>query len=138
MQLTCYANQIRLVSVVHALLFGLVLLLTWLGIFPAVAVGVLIVFILDAGAFIMHGSSPFGVLGVPTTWLVWRARGAAVTAIPYKVVWAVYLATLIPMLLDCGETEPLGSCLPQLNTTAHQTSLALFTGNSALLGALRF
>eukprot|EP01043_Picozoa_sp_COSAG02_P102086 COSAG02_NODE_38111_length_433_cov_0.772455_2_plen_30_part_01 len=30
MQLTCYANQIRLVSAVHALLLGLALLLTWL------------------------------------------------------------------------------------------------------------
>lgn len=138
MQLTCYANQIRLVSAVHALLLGLVLLLTWLGAAPVAAVGLLLVFILDVGVFIVHGSSPFGVLGVPTTWIVWRSRGPAVTSIPYKVVWTAYLATLIPMLLDCGEVEPLGSCVPQLNTTAHQTSLALFTGNSAMLGALRF
>jgi hypothetical protein len=127
-----------MVSAVHAILLGLTLLLTWFGAAPVLAVGLLVVFILDAGVFIVHGASPFGVLGVPTTWFVWSTRGAAVTSIPYKVVWTVYLATLIPMLLDCGEAEPLGSCLPQLNSTAHQTSLALFTGNSAMLGALRF
>ena len=138
MQLSCYANQIRLVSAVHASLFALVLLLTWFGTTPVVSIGLLIVFILDAGLFIVHGSSPFAVLGVPTTWFVWRSRGPVVTSIPYKVVWTVYLATLIPMVLDCGDAEPLGSCLPPLNTTAQQTSLVLFTGNSAMLGALRF
>ena len=136
-QLTCYANQIRLVSIVHALLFIAALLLSWLDV-PAVAYGLLVVFTVDAGVFIVHGASPFGVLGVPTTWLVWRSRGAAVTSIPYKVVWTVYLVTLLPMLLDCGEGEPAGSCIPPLNTTAQRTALVTFTGNSALLGALRF
>ena len=138
MQLTCYANQIRLVSFVHVVIFSLSLLLIVLGQNVA-AIAVMSVLAVDAVIFILHGASPFGPLGVITTRLCWRWRGSAVTSIPYKVVWGIYLGTLVPMILLCGgEDGPWSGCAENLDTAAHKASLTLFIVNSGSLAALRF
>ena len=141
-QLRCWANQTRLVSAVHVALFSLVLLLLALD-EKLVALILLWVFSLDATIYVLHGAAPFSYLGTLTTLLCWRSRGAAVTSIPYKFVWGLYLFAVAPLILGCGGGEDSGGagfgvCTELDVSSAQRATIVTFVGNSALLAALRF
>lgn len=129
-QLHAYANFVRVVSAFHVLLFAI-----WLGVASTVAdvaMGIALAIIFDLAVFVILGPTPLAPLCTLATALAWRFRGDAVSSLPYKVVFGVYVFGLSSVLL-CGDRY--SECAAR--TTSRLTISGLLT-NSALLAILRF
>lgn len=85
----------------------------------------LILLLVDLSALVCFGPSPWSPSGTLSTYFMWKVRGNATSSIPYKVVWAVYLITLIPLLAE----KKYGDM---------KVALLGLIFNSALLVVLRF
>ena len=59
----------------------------------------LIVLLIDLSLLVFHGPTPLSPSGTISTYFGWKIRGNATSAIPYKVVFVIYIVTLLPLLL---------------------------------------
>jgi glutaredoxin-related protein len=130
-QLNIYSNLIRYVSCIHLLLLGVAMALFQNAnvASPAFIIGNMIILLLvaDLAAIVLHGLSPFSISGTICTYLFWNYRGNISSSLPYKFVFAIYIAVLIPLIGSSSSTKAAG--------IATLTSLLV---NSSLLAVLRF
>ena len=118
-QFGAFANAVR----AYALLYVALQLATAV-LAPSRAAAALLVFMaVDSSLFILLGPTPASPLGVAATRLAWTRRGGVVPALPYKVVWAAYVAACAVGL--------------RREESARATMFAS-ASNSALLAAFRF
>lgn len=59
----------------------------------------LILLLIDLSALVAIGPSPLSPTGTISTYFMWKVRGNATAAVPYKFVWAFYLLSMIPVLV---------------------------------------
>jgi len=76
----------------------------------------------------VFGPSPWSPIGIVCTYIGWRVRGNATFSVPYKVVFAAYLAGLYPMMIKRSS----GLSEDELEDNANELikALAGFTFNS--------
>ena len=92
-------------SLVHILFFVAMLITLETAATDAAATAVLVlaaVLAADLSVYCLLGATPLSLIGVVVTSFVWNVRGNAVPCIPYKVVFIVYIVTLVGMLRTCG------------------------------------
>jgi glutaredoxin len=132
-QLQGYGNVIRAYSLVHVVVFCLVLGLRQEG-HHAASAALLVYLVVDLFLFIVNGPAPLCPTGVLVQHLVWRRRGPPTSLLPYKFVFGVYVATLVP-LLSCyfkgvETASHFQDCVPA-------AALASLLVNSSSLAILR-
>ena len=88
------------------------------------------IFLYDLMAFVVFGNTPFCITGTICQYLFWRIRGNTTSILPYKVIFIVYFAALLRLVLQKEDAEVL-------NADAQVTLVGLIS-NSALLAAFRF
>ena len=104
-----------------------------------VTVGLVIAGVLcvDLSLYVCFGATPLTIIGNISKWLVWNVKGDAVPAIPYKVVFLVYVLSLGRMLLTCTAYENSLLCW-QNNTKEYRGALIGGVVNSGALAVFRF
>ena len=65
----------------------------------SVGYALLIFFIADLFILVLNGASPVSPTGALSTYFLWKVRGNATFSVPYKVVWAAYIFSLLPLLI---------------------------------------
>ena len=128
-----YSNLVRYVSIFHSLLLLAALLLSTLGdndtsssISRLVNV-ILYVLIYDLTAIVLHAPAPFSISGTIGTYIGWKYRGNITSSLPYKFVFAIYISSLLPLLVH--------------NKTTSKAAIAVYTSeliNSSVLVVFRF
>ena len=87
----------------------------------------------DIFMFVVHGSQPFSFLQTLCTIIIWKRRGNAVTTVPYKVVFAVYLNLLLKILYDAHFVD-----LESMKSSTNRILLLSGIVNSSMLAVTRF
>lgn len=99
-----YSNLVRYISICHV-----VLLLLCVGMSSAnnasertkrATTAIVYILVVDLAILVVHGPTPFSPTGVIGTYLGWRYRGNVTSSLPYKVVFAAYLGSFIPLLVN--------------------------------------
>ena len=132
-QTKVFSNVIRLWSLIHVLIFGLLLILFDTNANPIIGISILWILTYDIFMFVVHGSQPFSFLQTLCTIIIWKRRGNAVTTVPYKVVFAVYLNALVKILYDAHFVD-----LESMNSSTNRILLLSGIVNSSMLAVTRF
>ena len=132
-QTKVFSNVIRLWSLFHVVFFSIILLLSNLNASPSIIVFFIWFMTIDILMFEIHGSNPFSILSTLSTIIVWQRRGNAVTSVPYKVVFFIYLTALVKILYEIHFIS-IGS----LNSNANKISILSAIVNSSMLALTRF
>ena len=129
-----YSNLVRYISLFHVACLVLLLILyepmkndNSTAKFVANIVFFLLSF--DLVMLIVFGPSPFSLSGSLATYFGWKYKGNVTSAVPYKVVFAAYLVSMLPLVLGSD---------PSLHSG---TALGVYVGsviNSAVLVVFRF
>jgi magnesium-transporting ATPase (P-type) len=128
-----YSNLVRYISMVHAIMF-LILLVLYKPMKAnnnsAQILGNLIfnILIFDLIILVCLGPSPFSISGFLGTYFGWKYKGNVTSSIPYKVVFGAYLLYMFPLLF--GD-----------NSIHSSSALAIYIGsfiNSSILVVFRF
>lgn len=130
-QLHTYANFIRMLSFLHVALFAVSLTFTWFA--PVVVCVIFWIVLVDLSIFVLLGPTPLAPICTVVMLASWRFRGNIVSSIPYKVIFAVYVAEIAANLF-CGSGD-FAQCIAS-SGTRHMLSIAIF--NSSLLAVFRF
>jgi glutaredoxin len=127
-----YSNLVRYISLFHVVCLVLLLLVYK----PmkddnaaAKAVGniVFCVFFIDLVMLVLFGPSPFSMSGGLATLFGWKYKGNVTSAVPYKVVFAAYLFSMIPLLLKDDESIHSGTALGvYIGSVINSTVLVVF------------
>lgn len=120
-----YANLVRYISISHIIL--LVLCLIFSSVNKRLCTLFVYIIVVDLAILVVHGPTPFSPSGVIGAYFGWKYRGNVTSSLPYKVVFAAYLASLIPLLVN-----------KSTDSTAGKASYVSLLINSALLAAFRF
>lgn len=138
-QTKSYAQVIRMMSVFHVALLLLMLACGESNSLTGVTIGLVIAGVLcvDLSLYVCFGATPLTVFGNISKWLVWNVKGDAVPAIPYKVVFLVYVLALGRMLLTCTAYDNSLLCW-QNNTEEYRGALIGGVVNSGALAVFRF
>jgi len=123
LQMRVYANVIRFYSLLHVVIFAALLASDAAPDGNKAASAVLVFLLVDLALMVLAGPVPIAPLGLLASCAVARCKGAAVTAIPYKVIFSFYF--IIVMLV-------LGF---HRGATGTYSTIVL---NSSLLAVLRF
>jgi glutaredoxin-related protein len=131
-----YSNLVRYISMCHAVLLLVCLILAAVE-NPSVAnkrtaYAIVVILVVDLCILVLHGPAPFSPSGILGTYFGWRYRGNATSSVPYKVVFAAYLFSMIPLLAQ-GNGDSKGTS--SVAAIATYTSLVI---NSSLLVVFRF
>ena len=123
-----WANSIRLLSLVHVILFALCILLRALDQMVLVHVIGWVIFV-DLVLFVLHGAHPIAPLSTLCTALIWKRKGSAVVILPYKAVFVAYLLALGRLAFNSQGAE-----------NASEFNSVLIGGiiNSSMLAVTRF
>lgn len=96
-QLHVYGNFVRMLSLLHVVLFAFMLAIANAA--PGLATGMLWVIVVDLAIFTMTGPTPLAPVCTLVTMFVWRFRGNAVTSLPYKaIIGAAYIFNIAGVL----------------------------------------
>lgn len=128
-----YGNVVRAVSFFHVLLSLACIICISQDQYSA-AQGLATFMFFDL-VLLLWGPTPFSVLGVISTLLVWPRRGPVITSLPYKVIFLFYAALLLgPITM---QTKPFGShdAPDKMDSQGQFITIAI---NSTLLTVLRF
>jgi glutaredoxin-related protein len=104
-QFYMYSNLVRYISIFHSILL-IICMITIPFIndndsrssttqFLQLIISVLLI---DLICILLFGPIPFSPSGVISTYFGWKYRGNTTSSLPYKFVWLIYVATLIPIL----------------------------------------
>ena len=123
-----WANSIRLLSLVHVILFALCILLRALDQMVLVHVIGWVIFV-DLVLFVLHGAHPIAPLSTLCTALIWKRKGSAVVILPYKAVFVAYLLALGRLAFNSQGAE---------NASEFNSVLIGAIINSSMLAVTRF
>ena len=132
-QTKVFSNVIRLWSFIHVLIFALLLILLDTNANPIIGISIVWILTYDIFMFVVHGSQPFSFIQTLCTIIIWKRRGNAVTTVPYKVVFAVYLNALVKILYDAHFVD-----LESMNSSTNRILLLSGIVNSSMLAVTRF
>lgn len=118
---------------IHVVIFAILLILLDINANPIIGISILWILTYDILMFVIHGSQPFSFLQTLCTKFIWARRGNAVTTIPYKVVFAVYLNLLGKILYDAHFVD-----LKSINSSTNRVLLISGIVNSSMLAVTRF
>jgi len=100
-QLHVYANYVRMLSLLHVVLFAVMMAISDAA--PGLATGLLWLVMVDLGIFTLTGPTPLAPVSTLVSLFVWRFRGNAVTSVPYKLIMgAGYVYTMISIVTCSG------------------------------------
>lgn len=71
----------------------------------------LFIVLIDACLFVIWGPSPWSPTGVLSTYLLWKSRGPATSALPYKAVWITYSVALATALAASDTAQHKGTII---------------------------
>lgn len=128
-QMHVYGNFIRMLSLLHVVLFATMLAIA--GAAPGVATGMLWVIAVDLFLFTALGPTPLAPLCTLVTIFVWRFRGNAVTSLPYKLVIGAWYLWNIASVMTCndlftGALYQIGQCPKVCGDTKDQECPSYF------------
>ena len=128
-----YSNVLRLWSLFHVILLLLIWIFLQLNINIYIVVLIIWILTIDIFMFEILGSNPFSFLSTLSTIIIWKRRGNAVTSIPYKVVFFIYLNALIKILYDIHFVS-----INSVNTNVNKILILSAIVNSSMLALTRF
>ena len=142
-QTKSYAQVIRTMSVFHVAVLALMLVCLEAGTDPGASVaGFCCIFLFfDLAAYILLGATPLTIFGNISTWLVWNVKGESIPAVPYKLVWLVYVLGLGRAGVLCARSEAYEGSVAlcwQNNTAEFRAGLTTGIINSGVLAVFRF
>ena len=132
-QTKVFSNVIRMWSLFHVVCFSIILLLLNLSANPSIIAFFIWFITIDILMFELHGSNPFSILSTLSTIIIWQRRGNAVTSVPYKVVFFIYLNALVKILYEIHF-----SSIAALNSNANKILILSAIINSSMLALTRF
>jgi glutaredoxin 3 len=139
-QMKSYAQVIRMMSFIHAIILLIMLGCGESNTLIGTTIGVVMAAILcvDLTLYVCFGATPLTLVGNFSTKLVWNFKGDAVPSIPYKVVFVVYIIVLARLLITCNnEYENALICWTN-NTVEYRAELISGVVNSGSLAIFRF
>ena len=104
---TMHSNVLRYISMVHVAIICSCLLLFRDGSSDGETIArcLLFYFLADLILITLFGPSPMSPTGSFCTYFMWRYRGNSTSSLPYKVVFAAYVSSLLPLLLKWMESK---------------------------------
>jgi len=138
-QTKSFAQVIRGMSFIHVAILILILLCGESNSLMAlnVAAVVVVLFLVDLIMYVVFGATPLTVAGNVTTYFVWNFKGNAVPAVPYKVVWFVYILAIVRSITICNNYDNVQLCWLN-NTVEYRVGLTSGIVNSGFLAVFRF
>eukprot|EP00747_Dinoflagellata_sp_TGD_P195846 gnl/TRDRNA2_/TRDRNA2_65132_c0_seq1.p1 gnl/TRDRNA2_/TRDRNA2_65132_c0~~gnl/TRDRNA2_/TRDRNA2_65132_c0_seq1.p1 ORF type:complete len:194 (-),score=14.06 gnl/TRDRNA2_/TRDRNA2_65132_c0_seq1:113-694(-) len=128
-QLHVYGNFVRMLSLLHVVLFAIILAVH--DVAPGLVTGVLWVIVADLAIFTLTGPTPVAPICTLVTLFVWRFRGNAVTSLPYKaIIGAAYIYGIATTLACSGSTDSCNGGLTR--------NIGILLLNSTFLAFFRF
>jgi len=98
-QLHVYGNFVRMLSLLHVILFALMLAAGSAA--PGIVTGSIWAVTADLVLFTLLGPTPLAPISTLVTVFVWRFRGNAVTSLPYKIVIGAFYIFNMATVLTC-------------------------------------
>jgi len=126
-QLTIWSNLVKQISTLHVGIMVPALILYHFEnmALQHVANALVLLLVIDIAVLVLLGPAPLSPTGTFCTYFGWTSRGNAISAVPYKIVWAGYLLVLLPSYVKRD--------YKQLTI-----ELAAYILNSSFLAVLRF
>lgn len=127
-----YSNLVRYISLFHVICFVLLLIFykPMKNDNSSAKLGANIVFILlfiDLVMLVVFGPSPFSLSGTLATYFGWKYKGNVTSAVPYKVVFAAYLVSMLPLIIGKDASLHSGTALGvYLGSVVNSTVLVVF------------
>lgn len=137
-QLHVYSSYVRAVSALHMLLMAVALATASAQ--PVVAKVAVWLMAVDCLILLVLGPAPLAPISTLAVALVWRFRGSAVSAWPYKLRFSLYSVVLLMLLLGV-EKNAVGDLLGMEEGEFGTAGKAVFGAclmNAALITVLRF
>jgi hypothetical protein len=101
------------------------------------SIPLLLVLFVDSFIFVVMGPTPIAPLGMLSTSIVWRRRGAIVPALPYKVTFLFYVIASMACIV-CPHSGEDGSVCKLLNSFSSDNLVYTLMVNSIYLTIFRF
>jgi glutaredoxin len=127
-----YSNLVRYISLFHVICFVLLLILykpmksdnSSAELFGNI---VFLLLSIDLLMLVIFGPSPFSMSGCLATYFGWKYKGNVTSAVPYKVVFASYLFSLLPLVVGKDASLSSGTALGvYLGSVVNSTVLVVF------------